>query len=179
MKNGGQIPWNAIPICETFKIPCLMGKLHSKGVLENLSMVQSFRLVHLLSIALFLRKTSQESINLERKSYLDCSSDMHCTRGEFWKGDTMVADSEELEKMDASEIYSKKDSKEVIFPKENGKFVFSSGRWTNQICWRRSGTENIHLDTGMSNSRRKSKGFSWIIRRVSSSTTSRLTSGCQ
>ena len=27
----------------------------------------------------------QESINLERKSYLDCSSDMHCTRGEFGK----------------------------------------------------------------------------------------------
>ena len=27
--------------------------------------------------------TSQESINLERKSYLDSSSDTHCTRGEF------------------------------------------------------------------------------------------------
>ena len=26
MKIGGQIPWNAIPICETFKISCLMGK---------------------------------------------------------------------------------------------------------------------------------------------------------
>ena len=25
---------------------------------------------------------------------------------------------------------------------------FSSRRWTNKICWRRSGTENIHLDTG-------------------------------
>ena len=30
-----------------------------------------------------LRRTSQESINLERKSYLDCSSDTLCTRGEF------------------------------------------------------------------------------------------------
>ena len=29
------------------------------------------------------KRTSQESINLERKSYLDCSSDTHCTRGEF------------------------------------------------------------------------------------------------
>ena len=27
--------------------------------------------------------TCQESINLERKSYLDCSSDTHCTREEF------------------------------------------------------------------------------------------------
>ena len=37
----------------------------------------------------------------------------------------MVADIEELETMDASEIYSKRlDAKEVIFTKENGKFIF-------------------------------------------------------
>ena len=45
--------------------------------------VEGPRLVHWLSITLFLRKTSQESINLERKSYLDCSLDTLCTRGEF------------------------------------------------------------------------------------------------
>ena len=39
--------------------------------------------IHWLSITLSLRRTSQESINLERKSYLDCSSDTLCTRGEF------------------------------------------------------------------------------------------------
>ena len=73
MKIGGQIPWNAIPFCETFNISCLMGRLHTKDVLENLSKDQSFRVVHWLSITLFLRKTSQESINLQRKSYLDSS----------------------------------------------------------------------------------------------------------
>ena len=26
MKVGGQIPWNVVPICETFKISYLMGK---------------------------------------------------------------------------------------------------------------------------------------------------------
>ena len=83
MKIGGQIPWNVIPICETFKISCLMGRLHTKGALENHSKDQSFRLVQWLSITLFLRKTSQESINLERKSYLDCSLDTLCTRCEF------------------------------------------------------------------------------------------------
>ena len=36
-------------------------------------MDQSFRLVHWLSSTLFLRKTSQESINLERKSYMLCT----------------------------------------------------------------------------------------------------------
>ena len=37
----------------------------------------------------------------------------------------LVADIEELETMDASEIYSKRlNAKEVMFPKENGKFIF-------------------------------------------------------
>ena len=40
-------------------------------------------------------------------------------------GDILVADIEELETMDASEIYSQRlNAKEVIFPKENGKFIF-------------------------------------------------------
>ena len=45
--------------------------------------------------------------------------------GGIWKGDVMVADIEELETMDASEIYAKRlNAKEVIFHKENGKFIF-------------------------------------------------------
>ena len=40
-------------------------------------------LVHWLSIILLLQRTSQECINLERNSYLDCSSDTLCTRTEF------------------------------------------------------------------------------------------------
>ena len=55
----------------------------SKDVLGNHLKDQSFRLVHWLSITLSLRRTSEESINLERKSYLDCSSEALCTRGEF------------------------------------------------------------------------------------------------
>ena len=53
------------------------------------------------------------------------------------------------------------------------RIYFSNRRWTNQNTWRRSGTENIHLDTGTPNSRRRSRRFSWRIRRVSS-TISRL-----
>ena len=98
--------------------------------------------------------------------------------GRSWKCDVLVADLEELETMDASEIYSKRlNVKEVISPKERGEFFFSNRRWTNQTPWRRSGPENIHLDTAATNSRRKSPWFSWRIRRVSS-TTSRLVSGC-
>ena len=90
-------------------------------------MEQSFCLVHWLSITLFLRRISQESINLERKSYLDCSSDTLCTRGGIWKGDIMVADIEELETMDASEIYSKRlNAKEVMLLKQMENSDFQS-----------------------------------------------------
>ena len=45
--------------------------------------------------------------------------------GGIWKGDVLVADLEELETMDASEIYSQRlNAKEVIFPKEKGEFIF-------------------------------------------------------
>ena len=45
--------------------------------------------------------------------------------GRIWKGDVLVADLEELETMDASEIYSKRlNAKEVIFPKETREFIF-------------------------------------------------------
>ena len=45
--------------------------------------------------------------------------------GGIWKGDVLIADLEELETMDATEIYSKRlNVKEVLFPKENGKFIF-------------------------------------------------------
>ena len=44
--------------------------------------------------------------------------------GWIWKGDVLIADLEELETMDASEIYSKRlNAKEVIFPKQ-GEFIF-------------------------------------------------------
>ena len=44
--------------------------------------------------------------------------------GGIWKGDVLIADLEELETMDASEIFSKRlDAKEVIFPKQ-GEFIF-------------------------------------------------------
>ena len=44
MKGGGQTLWNATSICETFKISCLMGRLHTRDVLGNHLKDRSFRL---------------------------------------------------------------------------------------------------------------------------------------
>ena len=83
MKVGGQILWNVTPICETSQIYYLMGRRPMKDVLGHHLKDRLFHLVHWLSITLQLRRISEESINLERKSYLDCSSDTLCTREEF------------------------------------------------------------------------------------------------
>ena len=61
MKGGRQILWNVTPICETFKISCLMGRLHMKDALGNHLKDRLFHLVHWLSIILLLRRTSQGS----------------------------------------------------------------------------------------------------------------------
>ena len=44
MKIGGQIPWNATAICETFEISCLMGRHPMKGGSEYHLMARLFRL---------------------------------------------------------------------------------------------------------------------------------------
>ena len=92
----------------------------------------------------------------------------------------MVADIEELETMDASEIYAKRlNAKEVIYPKENGKFIFPVADGRIKFVGRDQELRTSTLIRDQSNSRRRSKRFSWRIRRVSTSTTSRLTSGCR
>ena len=54
---------------------------------------------------------------------------------EVWKGDILVADIEEMEAMDASEIYSERlNTKEVIFPREmdfssRGRIKLPEGDW--------------------------------------------------
>ena len=125
MKIGRQIPWNVTPICETFKIYYLMDGRPVKDVLGNHLKDRSFRLVHWLSITLLLRRTSQESINLEKNVLPGLFFGYALYAGGIWKGDVLVADLEELETMDASEVYSKRlNAKKVIFPKEKGEFIF-------------------------------------------------------
>ena len=102
----------------------------------------------LLSITLSLRRTMSRIHQFGKKVLPGVFLGYALYAGRIWKGDILVADTEGLETMDASEIYSKRlNAKEVIFPKQ-GEFIFPVADWTNQASWRRSGSENIHLDTG-------------------------------
>ena len=76
MKVGGQILWNAIPISETFKIYCLMGRHHAKGGSENHLTDQLSRLERWSNITLFLPNTCRDCISSARKSCQVYSLDM-------------------------------------------------------------------------------------------------------
>ena len=76
--------------------------------------------------------------------------------GRIWKGDVLIADLEELETMDASVNLLEKTQCERGDISQTRRIYFSYRRWTNQNPWSRSGTENIHLDTAATNSRRGS-----------------------
>ena len=58
---------------------------------------------------------------------------LHAVR-EIWKGDIMVADIEELEQMDASELYARRlNAKEVLTPQRSGNFIFPVADGTVKI----------------------------------------------
>ena len=96
MKNGGQIPWNAKPICETFKISCLMGKTPYERRFGK-----PFR-GPVIPFGSLVGKKVLPGLFLGYALYA----------GGIWKCDVLVADLEELETMDASEIYSKDSMRE-------------------------------------------------------------------
>ena len=123
MKIGGQIPCNVIPTCEAFKISYLLGKnTIRKTFWRTILKDQSFRLVHWLSVTLSLRKTSQESINLERKSYLDCS--LLCTRGEFGRVTNWLQTLRSWKRWTHQKSTQKYSLRKSDISQRNGKFIF-------------------------------------------------------
>ena len=117
-----------------------------------------FHLVHWYEFYLITAKDQSRIHQFGKKVSLGLYLGYALYAERIWKGDVLVADLEELETRDVSEIYSKRlNAKEVIFPKEKRKIYVSNRRWTNQTFWRRSGPENIHLGTASTSSGRKSR----------------------
>ena len=124
MKIGGQIPWNASPICETFKISYLLaknpyerhyGKPFKGPIIPFGSLVEH----HPFSAK---DQTRIHQFGKEVLPGIFLGYALYAVG--IWKGDILVAAIEELETMDASEIYSKRlNAKEVIFPRQ-GEFIF-------------------------------------------------------
>ena len=98
------------------------------------SKARLFRLVLWLNIILFLRRTCQGSTNFGKKvlagTFLGY---VLIAGGAIWKGDILVADIEELENLDASEIHARrlsatpKNGELFIFPIADGTVKVSGG----------------------------------------------------
>ena len=87
--------------------------------------------------------------------------------GGIWKGDIMVADVEELETMDATELHARRlNAKEVLTPMKGDHFYIPGRTWNSQNFWRRSTSENIHLNPGQPRQMRGTRKSSRKIRRV-------------
>ena len=109
MKKGGRILWSVTAICETFQISCLMGKHPNEQrfgepfegpIIPFGSMVE----YHPIS-AKDLSRLHQFGKKVLPWIFL----------GYVWKRDILVADIEELERMDASETHARRlNAKEVI-----------------------------------------------------------------
>ena len=126
MNVGGQIPRNVTPICETSQISYLMGRRSMKDVLGNHSEDQPFHVVGSLVEYYPTSAKDQSRIHQFGKKVLPgLFLGYALYAGGILKGEVLVADLEELETMDASDIYSKRlNAKEVIFPKGKGEFIY-------------------------------------------------------
>ena len=125
MKVGGQILWNVTPICETSQIFYLMGRPHMRGRFGKPLRGPIIPFGSLVEYYPMSAKNQSRIHQFGKKVLPGLFLGYALYAGGIWKGDVLVADIEELETMDASEIYSKRlNAKEVIFPKEKGEFIF-------------------------------------------------------
>ena len=71
-----------------------------------------------------INSSEGEKICLVRQWNLERRHDGYCTRDEFWKGDILVADFEELEFLGAAETLVRiLNAKEVMTPKDGHKII--------------------------------------------------------
>ena len=136
---------------KTFKISYWLGKLHTRDVLGEPFFGPIIPFGSLVEYYPFYAR-DQSRIHQFGKKVLPGSFLVYALYAEgIWKGDILVADIEELETMDASEIYSKRlNVKEVIFPKENGNSIFPAADGRINL----SGGDQ-DLGTASTNSRRE------------------------
>ena len=137
MKNIGLILWNAMAICEVFKTtpgrwektPCerRIGEPFKSPVIPFGAMVEYY------------------PISARDQSWLhQCCKNVLTGQflrfalivGGIWKGDTLIANFEELEKIDASDLYPRRiNAKEVLIQKRR-RIHIPRSRWYSKIVRR-------------------------------------------
>ena len=125
MKNGGRIPWSATAICETFKISCLMGRHPNarrfgepfRGPMIPFGSMVVYHPIPAKDLSR-LHQFGQKVLPIILIGYV-------LYAGRIWNGDILVADIEELEKIDASDIHARRlNAEEVLTPMKGDKLIF-------------------------------------------------------
>ena len=87
--------------------------------------------------------------------------------GGIWKGDALVADLEGVgDDGRIGNLLEKTQCERGDISHRKRRIYFSNRRWTGQNSWRRSGTENIHLDTAATSSRKRSPTYPELLIRI-------------
>ena len=129
MKVGGQIKWNVTPIFETSQICCLMEKTPYERRFG-----QPFRgpIIPFGSLVEYHPMTAKDQSRIHQigKKVLPGLFLGYALYAErIWKGDVLIADLEDLETMDASDINLKSfNAKDAIFPEREFIFPIADGR---------------------------------------------------
>ena len=108
MKVGGQILWNVTPICETSQILLSDGKTPYERRFGKPFGGPVVPFGSLVEYHPYNCERSDPNPSIWKESFTWIVPRLRSLRGGIWKGDVLISDLEELETMDASEIYSKK-----------------------------------------------------------------------
>ena len=127
-------------LSQMFKTSWQMGEHHGRDDSEDHLKDRASRSEQWLNIFRFLRKIKIPPI-WARQFFQAYSSDVHCSRRECWRGDILVADIEELEVLDASEIHAQRlnavRTTEKLIKKQKDIARMSTIDW-DQLLWRGS-----------------------------------------
>ena len=105
MKGGGLTRWNAIAICEASKTSWRMGNLRTKGRFGEPFKGPIIPFGAMVVCHPTSPKDQAMIINFGKKVLPGIFLGYELVAGKFWKGDILMADLEDLEKLEASDIY--------------------------------------------------------------------------
>ena len=137
MKSGELIFWNAVSICEIFKISWKTGKHFLKGDSENHFEGPVFPFGAMVEYHPIPVRDRSRLHQFGKKVFPGIFLGCELIAERIWKGNILIADSEDSEKQDASEIYLRRiNAKEVLVSQKGEQFIFPVV--VQQNCWRNS-----------------------------------------
>ena len=177
MKVGGQILWNVTPICETSQIYYLRWRRPYERRSGPPFKGSIFPFGSLVEYHPITAKDQSRIHQFGKKVLPGLFLGYALYAGEFGKVTYWLQTLRSWRRWTHRKS-TRKDSMQKSDISQTMRIYFPIADGTNEDTRRRSGTENIHLGTASTNSRRGSHWLSWRFRRVSS-TISRLTSRCR